>query len=107
MYAVSLLLTLASAVSVLAEDLAGGVFIASTPLTLLKPLINKPIESNKGLAARENLLSGLLVARSCPSGYGFCTNTGVCCPANGDCCSDGGAHCVCSRYTTRTKHALG
>lgn len=27
--------------------------------------------------------------QSCESGYGYCSNTGVCCPLGGDCCSDG------------------
>lgn len=36
-------------------------------------------------------IRGLLIARQsgCPSGYGYCKNTGGCCPLGGDCCSDG------------------
>ena len=36
-----------------------------------------------------NAIRGLLKAkRACPSHYGYCRNTGVCCPLGGDCCSD-------------------
>lgn len=35
----------------------------------------------------------LLVGRqSCQQGFGFCSNTGVCCPTNGDCCPKGKSH---------------
>jgi hypothetical protein len=36
-----------------------------------------------------NVIRGLLKAkRACPKHYGFCRNSGRCCPLGGDCCAD-------------------
>ncbi len=36
-----------------------------------------------------NVIRGLLKAkRVCPLHYGYCRNTGRCCPLGGDCCAD-------------------
>ncbi|KAF9445938.1 hypothetical protein P691DRAFT_762067 [Macrolepiota fuliginosa MF-IS2] len=58
-----------------------GVYLANTAAAaeLVPTVPSWPSTGNKVLDKRQ----------SCPSGFGFCSNTGVCCPLGGECCNPG------------------
>ena len=89
----SLFLVVVGVVTSVAGDISGGILIkaSSNNTAILQPFVGTFVHS-KTFQVRENLLSGLLVARACPQGYGVCSNTGSCCPLGGACCSNGGEY---------------
>lgn len=51
-------------------------------------------QSESALSTHNAEAHSLLRRQNCPSGYGYCSDTGACCPLGGACCSNG--HC-CDR----------
>ncbi|KAJ6541611.1 hypothetical protein B0H19DRAFT_1173822 [Mycena capillaripes] len=80
-------------IAVVAWNVSGVVANNENPpalrLTPLRPRTGQPQPRTN--TRRATVIEGLLTPRACPSGYGLCSTTGVCCPLGGDCCKDG--HC--------------